>query len=53
MVYIATGVLVLIAFLGWALYRMSVTQGKRKREIYIGFILVVVFLVVVYFLLYV
>jgi cell division protein FtsW (lipid II flippase) len=52
MVYLSVGIFVLIGFLIWAFYRLSVKKDPNKRNIYIGFILVVLVLVVLYFFLH-
>ena len=50
MAYLSVGIFFLLAFAGWAFYRLRVKKDPRRRSIYIGFLLVVVVLVVVYFL---
>ncbi len=52
MVYLSVGVFVVLGFLIWAFYRLSVKKDPDKRNIYIGLILVVVVLTVLYFFLH-
>ncbi len=52
MVYLSVGVFVVLGFLIWAFYRLSVKKDPNKRNIYIGLILVVVVLTVLYFFLH-
>lgn len=51
MTYLSVGFFFLLAFAGYAFYRLRVKKDQNRRNIYIGFLLVVVVLVVLYFLL--
>jgi uncharacterized membrane protein len=51
MAYLSVGIFFLVAFAAWAFYRLGVKKDQSRRDIYLGFLLVVVVLVVLYFLL--